>query len=69
MIHATLWDADPAITKKINSAVLPGLQGGLQMHVIAAKAAAFGIALKGDPGVESNVRSKVSALCARFPIY
>jgi glycine hydroxymethyltransferase len=34
--------------KKINSAVFPGLQGGPLMHVIAAKAIAFGEALKPD---------------------
>ena len=32
--------------KKINSAVFPGLQGGPLMHVICAKAVAFGEALK-----------------------
>ncbi len=69
MIHTPLWDADPAITKKINQAAFPGLKGRLLMHIIAAKAVAFGIALKGDPGVESDVRAKVSAHCARFPIY
>jgi glycine hydroxymethyltransferase len=37
---------DEAISKKINSAVFPGLQGGPLEHVIAAKAAAFGEALK-----------------------
>ena len=37
---------DPEIAKKINSALFPGLQGGPLMHVIAAKAAAFGEALK-----------------------
>ena len=36
---------DPEIAKKINSALFPGLQGGPLMHVIAAKAAAFGEAL------------------------
>jgi glycine hydroxymethyltransferase len=36
-------DAD--LAKKINSAVFPGLQGGPLMHVIAAKAVAFGEAL------------------------
>jgi glycine hydroxymethyltransferase len=39
-------DAD--LAKKINSAVFPGLQGGPLMHVIAAKAVAFGEALKPD---------------------
>ncbi len=37
-------DAD--IGKKINSAIFPGLQGGPLMHVIAAKAVAFGEALR-----------------------
>ncbi len=34
--------------KKLNSAVFPGLQGGPLMHVIAAKAVAFGEALRPD---------------------
>ena len=37
---------DEEIAKKINSAVFPGLQGGPLMHVIAAKAVAFGEALR-----------------------
>src|ERR671916_284863 len=37
---------DEAIAKKINSAIFPGLQGGPLMHVIAAKAVAFGEALQ-----------------------
>jgi glycine hydroxymethyltransferase len=37
---------DGEIAKKINSAVFPGLQGGPLEHVIAAKAVAFGEALK-----------------------
>jgi len=37
---------DEAIAKKINSAMFPGLQGGPLMHVIAAKAIAFGEALR-----------------------
>ena len=39
---------DEALGKKINSAVFPGLQGGPLMHVIAAKAVAFGEALRPD---------------------
>jgi glycine hydroxymethyltransferase len=37
---------DEDLAKKINSAIFPGLQGGPLMHVIAAKAVAFGEALK-----------------------
>jgi glycine hydroxymethyltransferase len=39
---------DEEIGKKINSALFPGLQGGPLMHIIAAKAVAFGEALKPD---------------------
>ena len=39
---------DPDLGKKFNSAVFPGLQGGPLMHVIAAKAVAFGEALRPD---------------------
>src|SRR5688572_20070963 len=37
---------DEEIGKKINSSMFPGLQGGPLMHVIAAKAVAFGEALR-----------------------
>lgn len=37
---------DEALAKKINSAVFPGTQGGPLMHIIAAKAVAFGEALR-----------------------
>ncbi len=39
---------DEEIGKKINSAIFPGTQGGPLMHVIAAKAVAFGEALRPD---------------------
>jgi glycine hydroxymethyltransferase len=48
---------DEAIAKKINSAVFPGLQGGPLMHVIAAKAVAFGEALQ--PGFKSYARAVI----------
>jgi glycine hydroxymethyltransferase len=48
-------DAD--IAKKINSAIFPGLQGGPLMHVIAAKAVAFGEALQ--PSFKTYVRNVV----------
>ena len=48
---------DEAIAKKINSAVFPGLQGGPLMHVIAAKAVAFGEAL--EPGYKSYIAAVV----------
>ena len=37
---------DAALGKKFNSAIFPGIQGGPLMHVIAAKAVAFGEALR-----------------------
>lgn len=37
---------DEEISKKVNRALFPGMQGGPLMHVIAAKAVAFGEALK-----------------------
>ena len=37
---------DEDIAKKVNSAIFPGIQGGPLMHVIAAKAVAFGEALE-----------------------
>ncbi|MCE2737972.1 MAG: serine hydroxymethyltransferase [Rhodobacter sp.] len=39
---------DESIAKKVNSAIFPGIQGGPLMHVIAAKAVAFGEALRPD---------------------
>ena len=42
----TILANDEEIAKKLNSAVFPGMQGGPLMHVIAAKAVAFGEALR-----------------------
>ncbi len=40
--------AKEEFAKKLDTAVFPGIQGGPLMHVIAAKAVAFGLALKED---------------------
>lgn len=49
---------DEAIAKKINSAMFPGLQGGPLMHIIAAKAVAFGEVLR--PEFKSYARHVVN---------
>ncbi len=61
---------DEAIAKKINSAVFPGLQGGPLMHVIAAKAVAFGEALRPEfkdysARVVANARVLAETLVSR----
>src|SRR5580658_3892591 len=54
---------DEALAKKFNSAIFPGLQGGPLMHVIAAKAVAFGEALRPDFKVYAkNVVENAKAL-------
>ncbi|PMZ37410.1 serine hydroxymethyltransferase, partial [Pseudomonas sp. GW247-3R2A] len=59
-----LWN-DEALTKKFNSAIFPGLQGGPLMHVIAAKAVAFGEALRPDFKIYAkNVVENAKALAA-----
>jgi len=56
---------DEDLGKKINSAVFPGLQGGPLMHVIAAKAVAFGEALKPEfKTYASSVVENAQALAA-----
>jgi glycine hydroxymethyltransferase len=58
---------DEALAKKLNSAVFPGLQGGPLMHVIAAKAVAFGEAL--TPEFKSYSRAVIDnakALASRL---
>jgi len=49
---------DEAIAKRINSAVFPGLQGGPLVHVIAAKAVAFGEALR--PEFKTYARATIA---------
>src|ERR1700733_13368839 len=48
---------DSELARKLNSAVFPGVQGGPLMHVIAAKAVAFGEAL--DPSFKKYARDTV----------
>ena len=49
---------DEDIAKKVNSAIFPGIQGGPLMHVIAAKAVAFGEALR--PEYKDYIRNVVN---------
>ena len=53
----TILCNDEEIAKKLNSAVFPGMQGGPLMHVIAAKAVAFGEALR--PSFKLYVKSVI----------
>ncbi|MEM9247956.1 MAG: serine hydroxymethyltransferase [Pseudomonadota bacterium] len=60
---------DAALAKKFNSAIFPGIQGGPLMHVIAAKAVAFGEALRPEfkvyqEQVIANAQSLGEALVA-----
>ncbi|MCC6925871.1 serine hydroxymethyltransferase [Novosphingobium sp.] len=58
---------DEDLAKKLNMAVFPGLQGGPLMHVVAAKAVAFGEALKPEfkayaAQVVANARALAASL-------
>jgi glycine hydroxymethyltransferase len=61
---------DENIAKKVNSAIFPGIQGGPLMHVIAAKAVAFGEALEPTfkvygQNIITNARALASKLAER----
>jgi glycine hydroxymethyltransferase len=61
---------DEELAKKLNSAVFPGMQGGPLMHVIAAKAVAFGEALRPSfklyaKSVAENAKALAETLKAR----
>ncbi|MGA2894725.1 MAG: serine hydroxymethyltransferase [Xanthobacteraceae bacterium] len=61
---------DEELAKKFNSAVFPGMQGGPLMHVIAAKAVAFGEALRPSfklyaKNVVENAKALAETLKAR----
>ncbi len=61
---------DETIAKKVNSAMFPGLQGGPLMHIIAAKAVAFGECLRPDfklyaQAVVDNAKGLAEILVAR----
>jgi glycine hydroxymethyltransferase len=58
---------DPEIGKKLNSSIFPGIQGGPLMHVVAAKAVAFGEALTPEfkayaAAVQANARTLAETL-------
>jgi glycine hydroxymethyltransferase len=58
---------DEEISKKVNSAIFPGLQGGPLMHVIAAKAVAFGEALRPEfKSYSQNVIDNAKTLAAKL---
>lgn len=61
---------DDDLAKKINSSIFPGIQGGPLMHVIAAKAVAFGEALRPEfqeysKSVVSNAKTLAETLASR----
>jgi glycine hydroxymethyltransferase len=62
-----IFSRTPEFAKKVNSRVFPGIQGGPLMHVIAAKAVAFGEALKPEFGeYMTRVQASASAMANEF---
>ncbi|MEM9031140.1 MAG: serine hydroxymethyltransferase, partial [Pseudomonadota bacterium] len=60
---------DEALAKKFNSAIFPGIQGGPLMHVIAAKAVAFGEALRPEfKTYQSQVIANAKALADQLQV-
>ena len=58
---------NPELTKKFNSAVFPGMQGGPLMHVIAAKAVAFKEAMSPEfKAYQQQVIANARAMAAVF---
>ncbi len=58
---------NPELTKKFNSLVFPGTQGGPLMHVIAAKAVALLEALQPEfTAYQQQVLANARAMCARI---
>jgi glycine hydroxymethyltransferase len=61
---------DETLAKKINSAVFPGAQGGPLMHIIAAKAVAFGEALRPEfKEYQRKIRKNAVALAESLAHY
>ncbi len=62
-----IFSRSPEQAKKVNSRVFPGIQGGPLMHVIAAKAVAFGEALKPEfTEYMARVKASSAAMADEF---
>ncbi len=62
-----IFSRTPEQAKKVNSRVFPGIQGGPLMHVIAAKAVAFGEALRPEfTEYMTRVQASASAMADEF---
>src|SRR5690625_2391295 len=66
-VKARLSGRTKTWSEKLDSAVFPGTQGGPLMHVIAAKAVAFGEALQDDfVSYQKQIRANARAMADRF---